>query len=178
MTKPSSVSADPACPQPVKQPRKKPVRITPAQREEGEEGQINKHWRTYFLQKLAETSNVTASAAHVGIAPSRAYKVRREDRGFDRAWREALYEGYQHLEMEVLGFLRGTDPDRKLDVANAIRVLKAHSETIAQERALQDNLDEAEVRESIDAMIDQMRNRSIANAALLAEPEERTNEDG
>lgn len=46
-------------------PRRNPskIKITPIQREEDEERQVNKHWRTYFLQKLAETSNVKASAA-------------------------------------------------------------------------------------------------------------------
>ena len=47
----------------VKKPRRKPTKITAKQREEEEEGPLDKHWRTYFLQKLAETSNVTASAA-------------------------------------------------------------------------------------------------------------------
>jgi hypothetical protein len=155
---------------PARQAKKKHTKITPAQREESAEGKINKHWRTYFLQKLAETSNVTASAAYATVAPSRAYKARREDAQFAAAWRAALFEGYEHLEMEVLGFLRGTEPDRKFDVANAIRLLAAHSATIAKERALSDdNTDEQAVLDSIDAMIDQMRERSLANAALLAE---------
>lgn len=161
-------SARASLPVPAAEPRKKPTKITPTQREEGEEGPINKHWRTYFLQKLAETSNVTASAAYAGIATSRAYKVRREDSEFATAWRAALYEGYQHLEMEVLGHLRGANPDRKFDVANAIRLLAAHQATIAKQRAQLDDDDEQAVFDSIDAMIDQMRERSIANTATLA----------
>jgi len=152
-----------------KQPRKKRTKITTTQRFEGEEGPINKHWRTYFLQALGESSNVSASAARAGVAPSRAYKVRREDAEFAAQWRAALYEGYQHLEMDVLCFLRVGETDRKIDVAAAIRLLAAHREAIAQERALIDNRDEQAVLDSIDAMIGEMRERSIANAALLAE---------
>ena len=112
--------------------RRKPTKLTAKQREQEAEGKIDKHWRTYFLQKLAETSNVTASAAHAGVATSRAYKTRREDAKFAAAWRAALFEGYQHLEMEVLGYLRAAEPDRKFDVANALRLLAAHQATIAK----------------------------------------------
>lgn len=132
----------------------------------------SRYWRDYFLEKLAETSNVTASASHAGITAGRAYQSRREDSAFAAAWRSALYEGYQHLEMEVLGFLRSADPERKFDVANAIRLLAAHKTTIAQERALIDDRDEQAVLESIDAMIDEMRERSVANAALLEQPDQ------
>lgn len=156
-------------------PRSKPskTKIIPVQRDEEVEGDVNKHWRTYFLQKLAETSNVKASAAYAGAATSRAYKARRADGRFAAAWRAALLEGYEHLEMEVLGFLRGAQPDHKFDVANAIRLLTAHRATVAQQRALQgDDEDEQAVFDSIDAMIDEMRERSIANEATLALPDQ------
>lgn len=131
----------------------------------------SRYWRDYFLEKLAETSNVTASATHAGITPGRAYQSRREDPDFATAWRSALYEGYQHLEMEVLCFLRSADPERKFDVASAIRLLAAHKATIAQERALIDDRDEQGVLDSIDAMIDEMRERNAANTALLNQPD-------
>jgi hypothetical protein len=148
----------------------KKTRITPAQREAGggEEG-LHKHWRVYFLAALAETSNVTAACAASGASPSRAYKTRREDPRFARAWRDALYEGYENLELETLHRLRSGDTDKRFDVANAIRLLGAHRETIARERARRDNQDERAVLDSIDTMIDQMRERAAANAALLAE---------
>jgi hypothetical protein len=142
--------------------RNKNTRLTPAQREAAGEGMLNKHWRTYFLQALAATSNVTASATEAGISPSRAYKARREHPHFAAQWRAALHEGYEHLEMEVLAYLRGNAPERRLDVANAIRLLAAHRDTVAQLRALEDETDEQEVLDSIDAMIDEMRQRSLA----------------
>jgi hypothetical protein len=150
-------------------PRKKSVKITPSQRKEAGEGKLTRHWRTYFLQALAETSNVTLSAKRAEISPSRAYKARREDAAFKAAWNAALLEGYEHLEMEVLGHLRTPDPARKFDVAGAIRAIGLHRETIAAERARTDGRDEQAVLDSIDAMIDQMRERRAANAAVMAE---------
>jgi len=153
----------------TKKKRKKYVKLTPRQREEAGEGRLDKHWRTYFLQALAETSNVKLSAARAQISPSRAYKARREDADFAALWRAALFEGYEHLEMEVLGYLRDPDPARRIDVAAALRLLAAHRETVARERALAGDDDEQAVLDSIDAFIDEMRARSAANAAIIAE---------
>ena len=83
-------------------------------------------------------------------------------------WRIALAQGYENLEMELLANLRAPGKAAKMDVANAIRLLSLHRETAARARALADNRNEAEVLESIDAMIDEMRERAAANAALLA----------
>ncbi|WP_374406897.1 hypothetical protein [Pelagerythrobacter sp.] len=145
----------------AKRPRKR-VKITPAQKARDGEGDLDSHWRTYFLQALAATSNVTRSAHEAGVPLSRAYKTRREHAGFAAQWRKALCEGYEHLEMEVLACLRGNDFERKLDVANAIRLLAAHRKTVAETRAFEEEEDEQAVLDSIDAMIDRMRSRSEA----------------
>lgn len=131
----------------------------------------NRHWRTYFLDHLVITSNVTASARAAGVAPSRAYKTRQEDPDFAARWAVALAQGYENLEMELLGFLRNPQAEHKMDVANAIRLLTLHRQTVAQQRAHTDNRTEQEVLDSIDAMIDDMRSRAAANAAQLAEPD-------
>ena len=149
----------------AKRARRKTVRITDKQKREGEEGPISKHWRTYFLQALAATSSVTASAEAAGVSPSRAYKTRREHADFAAAWRSALFEGYEHLEMEVLASLRGHDPDRKLDIANAIRLLAAHRETVAIERAKRHGQDEAEVFASLEAKLATIRERLAKDGA-------------
>lgn len=151
-----------------KAPRKRTT-ITDTQKAQGEEGPLDKHWRVYFLAALAETSNVSAACTASGASPSRAYKVRREDPAFARAWRDALYEGYENLELETLHRLRVGDSDKRFDIANAIRLLAAHRETIARERARRDNRNEQTVLDSIDAMIDQMRERAAANAAVMVE---------
>lgn len=150
-------------------PRRKNVTMTAAQREEAGEGSINKHWRTYFLQALAETSNVRVSADRAGVGAGRAYKVRREHADFRAQWMAALAEGYEHLEMEVLGCLRNPDPARKMDIANALRLLAAHRQTVAKVRADEGGESEQEVLDSIDRFIDEMRERAIANIAVIAE---------
>jgi len=59
-----------------------------------------KRWRKAFLETLAATSNVAASARAATVPPARAYDARRKDPAFHRAWQEALCEGYEHLEMK------------------------------------------------------------------------------
>lgn len=135
-------------------------------------------WEPRFLSALAECSNVTVSANTANITTGYVYKLRRTDPAFARLWRQALFEGYEHLEMEVLCYLRGENPSgRKFDVANALRVLAAHSKEIAAERAFRDNEDEQDVLDSIDRMLDEMRERSAANTALLAEDDEDAEDD-
>lgn len=171
MSKASPAPRETACTADTKprRPRRKGTTIPKAIRVLDGEGPLNKHWRVYFLTALIDTSNVTASAEAAGISPSRAYRVRREDANFAAQWRTALREGYDNLEMELLGYLRSGDPARKMDVANGIRLLSQHRATVAHDRALEDGRSELEVLESIDAMIDDMRARAAANAAILAE---------
>lgn len=128
-------------------------------------------WRVRFLEALAETSNVTASAIRANVPIRTVYKARREEAAFAAKWREALHEGYDNLEMELLGHLRNAQPERKMDVAAAMRLLVAHRETVARERALREDDDEQAVLDSIDKFIDEMRDRRAANTAILAEPE-------
>ena len=151
--------------------RKRSISIPPRLREAEGKQKLDRHWRSYFLIALVETSNVTRAAQTAGVSLGRAYKVRIEDPDFHRQWLAALAEGYRNLEMEVLGYLRDPAPDRKMDVASAIRVLSLHRQTVAQQRAQEDDLSEAEVLESINQMILDMRDRSQANDALLAMPE-------
>ena len=139
----------------------------------GERADLNGHWRGLFLATLAETSNISAAAREAGINPSRAYKVRREEPAFRARWYEALLEGYEHLEMETLHRLRmGVDAgkeDRKFDIANALRILMMHRETVARERALRSHDDEESVLAELNARLDSMRSRESEIALLLAE---------
>jgi hypothetical protein len=131
-----------------------------------------KNWRQTFLAVLADTSNITAAAERASISLSWVYKTRREDAEFAKAWLASLCEGYDNLEMEVLGRLRsGKATDAaggKFDNATAIRLLSAHRADVARARALRDDSDEHDVLDSIDAMIDKMRERAAANSTLLA----------
>jgi transposase len=129
------------------------------------------HWRKDFLEALAESSNVSASAAKVKVDPRTVYKLRREDGEFAARWLAALHEGYDNLEMELLGYLRAPKPERKMDVAASLRLLAAHRDTVERRRSLTEDEDEQQVLDSIDRFIDEMRERRAANEAVLAETE-------
>jgi hypothetical protein len=58
--------------------------------------------RELFLAKLAETSNVTASAKAADIEPWVAYRARRQSAPFRAQWHQALCEGFVRLEAELL----------------------------------------------------------------------------
>lgn len=126
-------------------------------------------WHQKFLEVLAETSNVTAAATAAKRSTNFAYRARRRSPDFASAWRAALLEGYEHLEMELLQRMRfgeGKD-DRKFDNANAMRLLSQHRETVARERALRDNDDIATIRASIDAQLASLH--EVARARRRAE---------
>jgi len=128
-------------------------------------------WRKTFLSELAATSNVSASARKAGVTTSVVYDARRNDPAFYRRWREALCEGYDHLEMTLLyrlriGELKPTagKRGRSYDNATAFRLLTAHRETAAQERAIKENEDADAILASIDAKLDRMRKRAMEAA--------------
>jgi hypothetical protein len=58
--------------------------------------------REGFLEHLAMTCSVIRAAAHVGRAPSGAYRLRADDPVFADAWRRAIETGYDRLEALVL----------------------------------------------------------------------------
>lgn len=132
-----------------------------AQRKQG-------YWQAAFLEALAQTSNVAAAAQRADVKPGEVYRTRRADTRFAAEWRAALFEGYANLEMEVLGYLRDPAPTRKLDVAAALRLLAAHKETVAKERAHRANVSAAQVREVIERKIDELR-RKVAGREISLE---------
>ncbi|MFW2350224.1 hypothetical protein [Qipengyuania sp.] len=134
------------------QGRRKPTFESTARRKQDQ-------WQAAFLNALVETSNITASAKEAGVKPREVYRTRRADARFAAEWRAALFEGYANLEMEVLGYLRDPAPERKLDVAVALRLLSAHKETVAKERAQRANVSAAQVREAIERKVDELREK-------------------
>lgn len=137
----------------------------------------SKGWEEVFLVQLAQTSNVAGAARAAGVDSSTVYKTRRTRPEFNRAWQEALAEGYDNLEMDLVrrlrtGELTGGGPAksrRKYDNAIAFRLLAAHRESVGRQRALQANEDEDAIIASIDAKLEQMRQRQIAMQADLGE---------
>ncbi len=146
------------------------TKIRPEQKE-GEKDKLDRHWRGLFLDTLADTSNVSEAARAAGVNPTRAYKTRRNEPEFARQWYAALLEGYDHLEMETLHRLRmGTGKDDpKFDIANALRLLIAHRDSVARERARRDHEDEQSVLASLNAKLEAMRQRQLAANAMLEE---------
>ncbi len=127
-----------------------------------------KNWRQTFLASLADTSNVSAAAEAADISLSWVYKTRREDPEFARHWFAALCEGYDNLEMDLLHRLRSGEAKdaepRKYDNATAFRLLSVHRQSVAREKAIQEDDDEQAVLASIDAKLDAMRERAHQNA--------------
>lgn len=125
-------------------------------------------WRQTFLAHLAETSNVAASARRAGVTSAQAYEERRSDPAFYREWQEALFEGYDALELSLLRRLREGElrpaagagrSVRVFDNANALRLLAAHRETAARQRAVIENRNSDAILDAINAKIEKMRER-------------------
>lgn len=140
-----------------------------------------RNWPDIFINELAETSNVKAAADAAGVSQSLVYKRRRDDADFARRWYEALAEGYDNLEMEMLGRLRSgrledSDADgnkRKFDIGTAFRCLIAHRETVQREKGRKTLADEVATIASINAKIDEQRAREERAAELDAQRADR-----
>jgi len=138
-------------------------------------------WSKLFLAELAATSNVTASAKQAGIVTSTAYDRRRSDPEFNRAWLLALCEGYDHLEMELLHRLRHGEVKpaagakrgvRVFDNAVALRLLGAHKESAARQRAIRSHEDSEAIIQSINAKLELVRQRRLAAAGDQTQEEQ------
>lgn len=132
--------------------------------------QAKPYWKDKFLAALADTSNVSASARAAGVSTTRAYRTRREDDEFANRWQEALCEGYDNLEMDLLHRMRTGEVKpapgakrgvRQFDNAVALRLLAAHRESAARQRAVRANVSAAEVRASIEKKVEALRKRVL-----------------
>lgn len=91
--------------------------------------------RREFLECLAATMNVRASARAVGVSEQSAYRLRARDDDFRAGWREAIAEAYERLELEMLRrAIGGEDGADKADARNpdarlAMFLMKMHRET-------------------------------------------------
>ncbi|MCC2601695.1 hypothetical protein [Sphingopyxis yananensis] len=62
----------------------------------------NKRQMVAFLDALAESSNITASARAAGLPSNSFYRERRRNADFAAQWHDALCEGFVRLEAELL----------------------------------------------------------------------------
>ncbi len=89
-----------------------------------------------FLDHLAATCNIKASAAAIGVHSILVYSLRRRDAEFAAMWDDALVLGYQVLETQLVGHaLAGggktlengaTELTGPIDVELALKLLDAH----------------------------------------------------
>jgi hypothetical protein len=128
-------------------------------------------WSRPFLAELAATSNVSAAARKAGICTSTAYEARRQSAEFNRAWQQALCEGYDLLELELLRRLREGEVKpaagarrgvRTYDNATALRLLAAYRESTARFRAVRTREESDAIVRSINAKLEKMRERRLA----------------
>lgn len=93
-----------------------------------------------FLDHLAATCNVKASAASIGVDPASVYNLRRHDLEFLEQWEQALRCGYQLLETQLVGHalggeggrdLRNGDPERPIPVELALKLLQTRRTALA-----------------------------------------------
>jgi hypothetical protein len=134
-------------------------------------GAAAREWMRPFLGALGETSNVARAAKAAGVATSTVYDARRKSRGFRARWQSALCEGYDNLEMELLGRLREGEIKRApgaktgvrtFDNATAFRQLAVHREAVEKERAGRANVSTADVRASIERKVAALKARVLA----------------
>jgi len=130
-------------------------------------------WTKPFLAALAETSNVSAAARKAKVDTSTAYQRRRDNAEFNRQWQASLCEGYDNLEMELLHRLRQGElkpaagakrAARSFDNATAFRLLAAHRDSAARERAMREHTSAEEIRAQIEAKVAELRERARRQA--------------
>jgi hypothetical protein len=139
--------------------------------------------RETFLAVLAETCNVTIACESVGMSDVGAYKLRRRDAAFRKAWRSALTEGYARLEIKLLeraliGEAKLREAIDATDAARAIDLLGRYSPRTAEllyrthrTEALAADSAEPDADEPEDAKLiaSIMAKLTVARATLIAE---------
>ena len=140
--------------------------------------------RQTFLSTLATTCNVSAAARASGRQTQNFYLLRRRDAGFRAAWMEALREGYDHLELEMVQRARfGVEKDvfhqgvrtaktRVFDDANALRLLHLHRGTVTAMRVDEEEAPRHpdEIFSEVVARLEEVRARGVPGGAAAEEP--------
>lgn len=137
-------------------------------------------WSKTFLAELAATSNVSAAARRAKVTTSAAYDARRAKPEFNRAWQQALCEGYDNLEMELLHRLRTGEVKpaagakrgvRAFENATAFRLLAAHKDSAMRQRAVRSNQDAEEIVQAINAKLELIRQRRLTAPETIIDAE-------
>lgn len=140
-----------------------------------------------FLDTLAATSNVSASAKAAKVSDTSVYRRRQNDPAFAAAWTRALCEGYARLELalleraiqgvprEVAGGDGKTVTTRDFSERLGLALLAHHGKAVGEERARVAALSaEARGPGPVQALIDRLADLS----ARLAGPDGAAEGDG
>lgn len=146
---------------------------SPKRREPSKQTISDEQIETFFAT-LAETCNVVHAAKAAAFSRDWAYRKRKRDAGFRRAWAEAVREGYARLELVLLErAIKGTPKLVKTARGND-RVMRDYSNTLAvallkRHADLADSADHeapeselAEIRERILERMERIRERGGA----------------
>lgn len=88
-----------------------------------------------FLEHLAASANVLASAAEAGFSTTAIYKRRMKEPAFAARWQVALEQGYARLEMQLVEIatsslageeIAGDKPIPRMTPEEAMNLLKLH----------------------------------------------------
>jgi hypothetical protein len=142
----------------------------------------------HFLATLAETCNVSLAARETKRSARVFYDLKRRDAGFRAAWMEALREGYDRLDMELVHRARfGTPKDifyqgrktgttRVFNDAAALRLLHLHRKTVEPLRAADSGRrDGAAIFDELAARLAEIEAEKAAKAAEAGKPGEAGN---
>lgn len=122
-----------------------PRRNGPLQRKKGKRIGWTKAKREVFLTELAASCNIRRASAAAAMGQTSAYRLRRRDPEFAKAWQAALEIGYERLEtalvrraLEAVGEISIDALDEraelieKMPVDQAIHVLRFHRDSVKQ----------------------------------------------
>ena len=147
------------------------------------DARLNMKIRSLFLDHLAQTANVSASARAAGVASSAVYAERRRSPAFRDAWALALAEGYARLETDLLAEALQTASGRTADGTLkaraqkhrlAIALLSAHRASVKGGAAVAPaskpaQPDLATLKAQLILKLTQMRQRAEESAAARAD---------
>lgn len=111
-----------------------------------QENQFGNKRRAVFLEHLAATCNVRASAAAAGVSPSTVYAHRMKDSDFRADWDAALAQGYARLEAALIeralrgggrhavrgdAIVEGPDAPEEVDWDKGMELMRHHQRGLA-----------------------------------------------
>lgn len=132
-----------------------------------------------FLAVLAETCNASEAARQIGKGRTSAYRRKKADPGFARAWEEAIEMGYGEIELMLMravlfgseteeivmdgeGAVKTRKVKRQGNPAVALRLLTFYRDRMERrraERAAQEGPGGPAAIAQVDALFDQIRRR-------------------